>query len=111
MADLGTADLSNPDKCGYLHKRSQWMKEWRKRYFVLKGSTLYFCKDNGKKAHGSINLKDCLRVLLRALSPPRFPRGGRRKPPCRPLSARLRVRWPLASSARPTRLRSVLKGA
>ena len=68
MADLGTADLSNPDKCGYLHKRSQWMKEWRKRYFVLKGSTLYFCKDNGKKAHGSINLKDCLRVCCSAHS-------------------------------------------
>ena len=53
------ADLSNPDYEGYLVKRSTWLGEWRKRYFVLKGTKLYFCKAKGDAPHGVIDLKGC----------------------------------------------------
>lgn len=35
----GDADFS-----GYLTKRSMYLKEWRRRYFVLKGNQLHFSK-------------------------------------------------------------------
>lgn len=48
-------DLSNPQFSGFLTKQSMnsvyvlnalgmWLKDWRKRYFVLKGNKLYFSK-------------------------------------------------------------------
>lgn len=37
MGDMDNVDLSNPDFHGFLTKRSQWLKDWRQRYFVLKG--------------------------------------------------------------------------
>jgi hypothetical protein len=29
---------------GWLTKQSSWLKEWRRRYFILKGSKLFFAK-------------------------------------------------------------------
>ena len=37
-------DANNGDYEGYLYKKSQWLGEWRKRYFILKGSKLFFAK-------------------------------------------------------------------
>ena len=37
-------------------------REWRKRYFILKGNTLYFAKSPSDEPHGNIDLKDCLTV-------------------------------------------------
>ncbi|OQR98999.1 hypothetical protein ACHHYP_07492 [Achlya hypogyna] len=59
--DVGT-DLSNPDYEGLLTKRSVWLKEWRTRYFVLKGNKLYFCRAQGEAPHGVIDLSECLTV-------------------------------------------------
>eukprot|EP00516_Mucochytrium_quahogii_P005384 CAMPEP_0203747846 /NCGR_PEP_ID=MMETSP0098-20131031/2886_1 /ASSEMBLY_ACC=CAM_ASM_000208 /TAXON_ID=96639 /ORGANISM=" , Strain NY0313808BC1" /LENGTH=115 /DNA_ID=CAMNT_0050636411 /DNA_START=403 /DNA_END=750 /DNA_ORIENTATION=- len=56
------ADISDPDFSGELTKRSKWLKEWRKRFFVLKGNRLYYCKDSHSAPHGEIDLKDCLTV-------------------------------------------------
>lgn len=39
-----------------------WLKEWRKRYFVLKGNQLYFAKSPGDPPHGRIDLQECLTV-------------------------------------------------
>ncbi|TYZ65096.1 hypothetical protein PybrP1_006013 [[Pythium] brassicae (nom. inval.)] len=39
-----------------------WLKEWRRRYFVLKGNKLYFCRAAREPAHGLIDLADCLTV-------------------------------------------------
>jgi len=61
-AALLKVDLSEPDFSGYLTKRSKWLKEWRKRFFVLKGNKLYFCKQANSPPHGGIDLKDCLTV-------------------------------------------------
>ena len=47
---------------GYLTKRSAWLKDWRKRYFVLKGGRLYFSKSPSQKPHGVIDLQECLTV-------------------------------------------------
>ncbi|CAH0485799.1 hypothetical protein KXD40_008818 [Peronospora effusa] len=60
--DYSHCDLSDPDFEGELTKRSVWLKEWRKRYFVLKGNKLYFCRTQGEPAHGLIDLADCLTV-------------------------------------------------
>mmetsp|Transcript_9636 Transcript_9636/g.16937 ORF Transcript_9636/g.16937 Transcript_9636/m.16937 type:complete len:118 (-) Transcript_9636:42-395(-) len=59
---LGTVDLSEPEFSGYLTKRSKWLKEWRKRYCVLKDNRLYFCKTPDSPPHGEVDLKDCLTV-------------------------------------------------
>jgi hypothetical protein len=61
MATTGV-DLSNPDFSGYLFKQSTWFKEWRQRWFVLKGSKLYFCKAPNMEPHGVIDLKECISV-------------------------------------------------
>ena len=55
-------DLSNPDFSGYLFKQSTWFREWRQRWFVLKGSKLYFCKAPNVEPHGVIDLKECISV-------------------------------------------------
>ena len=56
-------DMSKPyDFEGYLTKQSAWLKEWRKRYFVLKENQLHFCKQEGSDPHGTIDLKECLTV-------------------------------------------------
>ena len=53
---------SNVPSAGYLTKRSAWLKDWRKRYFVLKGDRLYFSKNPGVTPHGVIDLSECLTV-------------------------------------------------
>ena len=55
-------DLSNPDFEGHLTKQSAWLKEWRKRYFVLKANQLHFMKTPTSNPHGTIDLKECLTV-------------------------------------------------
>lgn len=37
-------DCNNPDHAGWLRKESAWLKDWRPRFFVLKGSNLFFAK-------------------------------------------------------------------
>ena len=39
-----------------------WLKEWRKRYFILKGNKLYFAQTPQKEPHGVIDLSECLTV-------------------------------------------------
>lgn len=39
-------DCNNPDHLGWLRKESAWLKDWRPRFFVLKGSNLFFAKVN-----------------------------------------------------------------
>lgn len=37
-------DTNEADYEGWLSKKSKWMGEWRRRYFILKGSKLFFSK-------------------------------------------------------------------
>jgi hypothetical protein len=37
-------DTNDPDYEGWLTKKSKWLGEWRRRYFILKGSKLFFCR-------------------------------------------------------------------
>ena len=39
-----TYDTSNPDFSGWLFKQSVWLKDWRQRWFILKGPKLFFAK-------------------------------------------------------------------
>lgn len=63
MADLFVPN-SPPTKEGYLWKKSEWLGIWRKRYFRLVRSQLFFFADEkaGTKPHGVIELRHCLTV-------------------------------------------------
>ena len=47
---------------GWLEKQSVWLKEWRRRYFRLVGTTLEWSKTPGEAPHGSVYLRHCLTV-------------------------------------------------
>ena len=55
-------DTNQGDFEGWLSKRSRWISQWRKRYFILKGSKLFFAKDSSCAPHGVIDLVDCVSV-------------------------------------------------
>mmetsp|Transcript_11380 Transcript_11380/g.13762 ORF Transcript_11380/g.13762 Transcript_11380/m.13762 type:complete len:176 (+) Transcript_11380:190-717(+) len=55
-------DTDHPEFEGYLTKESMWLKDWRRRYFVLKGSKLFFCKNDYSAPHGMIDLANCTTV-------------------------------------------------
>lgn len=57
-----TYDTNNPNFEGWLTKQSVWLKDWRRRYFVLKGSKLFFAKSTYSEPHGMIDLKSCISV-------------------------------------------------
>mmetsp|Transcript_39498 Transcript_39498/g.58028 ORF Transcript_39498/g.58028 Transcript_39498/m.58028 type:complete len:149 (-) Transcript_39498:523-969(-) len=55
-------DTDNPEFEGWLTKQSMWIKDWRRRYFLLKGSKLFFCKTPSGEPHGMIDLSICTTV-------------------------------------------------
>eukprot|EP01040_Poterioochromonas_malhamensis_P002297 gene2297-2442_t len=55
-------DSNEAEYEGYLTKKSRWVGEWRKRYFMLKGSKLFFGKGPTSAPHGMIDLIDCISV-------------------------------------------------
>lgn len=55
-------DTSNPTSEGWLTKQSEWLKDWRRRYFFLKGSKLFFAKGEFSAPHGMIDLSTCMTV-------------------------------------------------
>lgn len=56
-------DPNFADKEGWLHKKSRWVGDWRERFFVLKGSKLFFCKSENDAPHGMIDLVDCISAM------------------------------------------------
>ncbi len=48
-------DTSNPTMQGYLTKQSAWLKDWRRRFFILKNSKLFFSKSEYGAPHGNQN--------------------------------------------------------
>lgn len=55
-------DSNNPTTEGWLTKQSEWMKDWRRRYFILKGAKLFFAKSETGAPHGMIDLSTCMTV-------------------------------------------------
>ncbi len=55
-------DTTNPKNEGWLTKQSLWLKDWRRRYFILKGSKLFFSKGEFSAPHGMIDLSTCMTV-------------------------------------------------
>jgi hypothetical protein len=55
-------DTTNPKVEGWLTKQSLWLKDWRRRYFILKGSHLFFAKGEFTAPHGMIDLSQCMTV-------------------------------------------------
>jgi hypothetical protein len=55
-------DTSDAEYEGWLTKQSTWFKEWRRRYFILKGSKLFFAKNEYAAPHGFVDLATCTTV-------------------------------------------------
>ncbi|GKY99181.1 hypothetical protein MPSEU_000873500 [Mayamaea pseudoterrestris] len=55
-------DTDNAEYEGWLTKQSSWIKEWRRRYFILKGSKLFFAKNEYNAPHGMMDLAHCTTV-------------------------------------------------
>mmetsp|Transcript_15611 Transcript_15611/g.26021 ORF Transcript_15611/g.26021 Transcript_15611/m.26021 type:complete len:154 (-) Transcript_15611:235-696(-) len=55
-------DTNDADFEGFLYKKSRWVREWRKRYFILKGSKIFYAKTTSAAPHGMIDLVDCVSV-------------------------------------------------
>eukprot|EP00526_Cylindrotheca_closterium_P022789 CAMPEP_0113619034 /NCGR_PEP_ID=MMETSP0017_2-20120614/9657_1 /TAXON_ID=2856 /ORGANISM="Cylindrotheca closterium" /LENGTH=177 /DNA_ID=CAMNT_0000528587 /DNA_START=57 /DNA_END=590 /DNA_ORIENTATION=- /assembly_acc=CAM_ASM_000147 len=55
-------DTDSPEYQGWLTKQSMWLKDWRRRYVMLKGSKLFFCKNEYGAPHGMIDLASCTTV-------------------------------------------------
>jgi hypothetical protein len=49
-------DVNDADLEGFLTKQSMWLKDWRRRYFILKGSRVFFSKNEFTAPHGMIDL-------------------------------------------------------
>jgi len=47
---------------GFLTKQSEWLRDWRRRFFVLKGENLFFGKGEWDAPHGLIDLRTCTTV-------------------------------------------------
>eukprot|EP00986_Skeletonema_menzelii_P003463 scaffold1049_cov152-Skeletonema_menzelii.AAC.34 len=63
--DTTTGIAYDTDKAefeGYLTKQSMWLRDWRRRYFILKGSRLFFAKTPYEAPHGMIDLSRCTTV-------------------------------------------------
>mmetsp|Transcript_24085 Transcript_24085/g.21908 ORF Transcript_24085/g.21908 Transcript_24085/m.21908 type:complete len:159 (+) Transcript_24085:74-550(+) len=55
-------DPNDADYEGWLSKKSRWIGEWRQRYFILKGSKLFYAKSSVAAPHGVIDLVDCKNI-------------------------------------------------
>jgi len=55
-------DANGAEFEGWLTKQSAWLKDWRRRYFILKGKSLFFCKSEYSAPHGMIDLASCTTV-------------------------------------------------
>ena len=55
-------DTNNASQTGYLFKQSTWLKDWRRRFFMLKGSRLFFSSSETSVPHGMIDLSKCVTV-------------------------------------------------
>lgn len=45
--------VTSSNFAGWLTKQSVWLKDWRRRYFILKGSKLFFSKSQFAAPHGN----------------------------------------------------------
>ena len=55
-------DTNNGSYEGWLTKQSEWLKDWRRRWFILKGDKLFFAKSNFSVPHGMVDLSMCQTV-------------------------------------------------
>eukprot|EP00968_Pinguiococcus_pyrenoidosus_P014858 scaffold1355_cov268-Pinguiococcus_pyrenoidosus.AAC.40 len=55
-------DITSPDHGGWLTKQSRWLKDWRRRFFILKGNKLFFARTESEEPHGMIDLSTCMTV-------------------------------------------------
>lgn len=60
MANTNTGAATNNNKVGLLFKRSDFLKEWKPRHFVLAGPQLKYClPESPQRVHKSLDLTMC----------------------------------------------------
>jgi len=65
MSKISVASLGNPTKAGFLTKQGGSIKTWKKRWFVMKGDTLwYFKTQKDQDSTGFIKLDSSCSVSL-----------------------------------------------
>ena len=55
-------DTNDAELEGFMYKKSKWLGEIRERYFILKGSKIFFAPLPSDPPHGVIDLVDCISV-------------------------------------------------
>ena len=55
-------ETTSPTVEGWLTKQSVWLKDWRRRFFILKKNKLFFAKSEYSAPHGMIDLATCMTV-------------------------------------------------
>ena len=58
--DAAHAATAEADKAGYLGKRSEHVKQWRRRWFALRGDTLSWAHSMSEAPHGTRALAGCV---------------------------------------------------
>ncbi|XP_009791277.1 pleckstrin homology domain-containing protein 1 [Nicotiana sylvestris] len=62
----GVEFWTNPERTGWLTKQGEYIKTWRRRWFVLKQGKLFWFKEanitRGSKSRGVIPVANCLTV-------------------------------------------------
>eukprot|EP00761_Pharyngomonas_kirbyi_P014269 gb/GECH01014299.1/.p1 GENE.gb/GECH01014299.1/~~gb/GECH01014299.1/.p1 ORF type:complete len:778 (+),score=248.19 gb/GECH01014299.1/:1-2334(+) len=57
---VGAADIAYPDKAGWITKQGARVRNWRKRYFILKDNYLFYYGDEkASEPKGFLRLDDC----------------------------------------------------
>ena len=55
-------DTNNATTEGWLTKQSAWWGFWRRRFFILQNSKLFFATSPNEAPHGMIDLSQCMTV-------------------------------------------------
>ena len=60
-------DSNNGEQEGWLYKESRWLQQWRRRYFILHGSQLFWTSSVDNAPHGMAELADCTAKQLKGV--------------------------------------------
>jgi len=57
-------DTTNPVLSGWVTKQALWLKDWRHRYFILKGTRLFIAKSEFVAPHDMIEFSNSTKISI-----------------------------------------------